>query len=728
MLLFGIVSAVCAAAFLMLGKTAAVCCAVSGASVLLLCFVLRKKLVDKAFIPFTCVALIICGLSFLLFQNINVDRARAYFPGEHSVIAFVCEIPVKDTENTFYSLKTTEIDGKKSVHKVYFTDYGSKYDFSLYDTVSFKKTQFEKPENIYKSFLSEKMFLGITDFESLDVLFRQRADIIFHILKFKEKCTEKIKIYLPNNEAGVLSGMLFGDKTDLEDEIYSSFKVAGVSHLLAVSGLHTSLWCGVLYAILKLFKVKEKAISIISLVFLFLLCVVSAFSPSVLRASFMMALVLIAPLFKRQADALNSLGFAFGIMILSNVYILYSVGFNLSVAATAGVILSGVFGRTKEEHHTGKKRFFGKFAVYIKSAFSTSLFATVFTLPFCAYYFGSCSVIAPITNILCLRLAFASLVSGLASVILSFLPFGIGGFLSYYLFKIPQFLLRLLIKVISLLAKIPYACVPVSFVTVICVFSVAALFTAVYLLLKNKSVNTAFKTVCYSFFAVLFLCSYFFSFWEMPCNREVSVVSDRGTPLIVVRNGRNISLIGVPCNNSGYSGIKEFLPLTNEQNFENLIITGGINTKNKLSEILKNYSPEKIYSPIWCFEDYLNSDFSQVVFRENTGEVKSGREIIFQCIDNYSEKYVIIKNGGKRLVFSVSGYNENGATEYLEGNPELVVIGKYEVAGFNRFCNTLVVCTEDNLEKTAENRLSLHCKRLIILKNGEAKSFSLIER
>ncbi len=726
MLLFGTVTLLSAVLFLCFGKTAAVCCAAAGVSVLFLLLLLRKKLNNRIFIPFVSFALLICGLSFLLFQQKNVESVKDFSFGEHSLIAFVSGVLDKTEDFTVYTLKTKEIDGEKSSHKVMFTDYGNKFKISLYDTVSFKNTQFITSENIHNSYLGERIFLCIQSFDGCDILFRQKEDIIFYVLKFKEKCIENIKFYLPGNEAGVLSGMLFGDKSLLDNKVYSSFKTSGVSHLLAVSGLHTSLWCGVLYAILKLLRIKEKTAGIISLIFLFLLCVVSGFSPSVLRASFMMSLILIAPFFKRQPDTVNSLGFAVTVIILFNPYILYSAGFNLSVTAASGVILSGIFGRLGGTYSKNSGKFIGRLAEYIKSTFTASVFATVFTLPFCAYYFGSCSVIAPVTNIFCIKLGFVSMVSGLFCVLLSFMPFGIGSLLSQYIFKIPQILLWLLIKIISFFAKIPYACVPVGTVTVICVFAVAVLFTVVYLLLKNKPVKTAVKSVCYIVLSILFLCSYFTSFPQMSFNREVSVVSDRGTPLIAVRNGVAISLIGVPYNLSGYRSITEFLPFTVEQDFTNLVITGDYNKNSKLSEIFENYKPKEVYSPIWCYENFINSEFSEKVnFRENTGEIKSGKGIMLQCIDNYLEKYVIIKNSGKKFVFSVSGYNENNATDYLDGNPELVVIGKYETAEFKRYCKTLVVCTDGNLNKITENKLNMYCTRLVVLKDGNAKTFSL---
>ena len=66
----------------------------------------------------------------------------------------------------------------------------------------------------------------------------------------RETLTGRIEEWLPPEEAGVLEGMLVGDKTDIGPDTNTAFQRAGVLHLFAVSGFHVSLWTMLVYKIL----------------------------------------------------------------------------------------------------------------------------------------------------------------------------------------------------------------------------------------------------------------------------------------------------------------------------------------------------------------------------------------------------------------------------------------------------------------------------------------------
>ena len=136
---------------------------------------------------------------------------------------------------------------------------------------------------------------------------------------------------MSTHNAGILIGMLFGDKTLLDDETYETFQKNGVAHILAVSGLHI----GALYIFLsKLLNARRNVfLNIIILGFLFTYVALSAFAPSALRAGGMITLHIASKFMNRRYDMLCAgAGIAF-VMMFVNPLIIFDMGFQLSFLA-----------------------------------------------------------------------------------------------------------------------------------------------------------------------------------------------------------------------------------------------------------------------------------------------------------------------------------------------------------------------------------------------------------
>ncbi len=138
-----------------------------------------------------------------------------------------------------------------------------------------------------------------------------------------------------------LHSLVLGDDQLLEDEIIYLFQSWGLSHLLAISGLHIGIIVGVIYFILVRFQLatKEKAQSLL-LLFLPIYAIVAGSQPSVWRASLMVFVVILMAKCKWKMAYPDLLSIIFILLILFDPYIVYHVGFQLSFAVTFSLIVS----------------------------------------------------------------------------------------------------------------------------------------------------------------------------------------------------------------------------------------------------------------------------------------------------------------------------------------------------------------------------------------------------
>ena len=243
--------------------------------------------------------------------------------------------------------------------------------------------------------------------------------------------------YLGGDNAATLIAVLTGNKTFLSNTLYENIKKAGVSHLMAVSGLHLSILLGGIFKLYgNFFKNKyiKFAISVLSVFFIAGVC---GFTKSVVRAGIMFVFAAAAPLFERGNDSLNTLGTAVTAVILFSPFAVLSTAFELSVAATFAIIYlvpfyNDLLCRVLHVHAKPLKA--------LVSALLNTTLASLATMPVCIMRFGYISTVSLITNILLNYAVTGALLFTAMSVILPpflvplrFLGFLIAGLCSKYM-------------------------------------------------------------------------------------------------------------------------------------------------------------------------------------------------------------------------------------------------------------------------------------------------------
>lgn len=142
---------------------------------------------------------------------------------------------------------------------------------------------------------------------------------------------------LGEEDGALISAMVLGEKSGLDEEDKNLYQRNGISHILAISGLHLMLLGMGVFQVLKVIPGGNKRAAITCIIIMSIYCVFTGNSISTIRATIMFALFLIAGIAGRSYDSLSALGLAAILQLFMNPYVLNNSGFLLSFLAVIGV-------------------------------------------------------------------------------------------------------------------------------------------------------------------------------------------------------------------------------------------------------------------------------------------------------------------------------------------------------------------------------------------------------
>ena len=245
--------------------------------------------------------------------------------------------------------------------------------------------------------------------------------------RLAEGVKAQVRRHFPQDAVPFMTALLTGDRTLLyrDGQLYSAMQRAGLMHIVAVSGMHISFLIG----FLQLFLGHRRRTALLCIPVILVFIPMAGGSPSVIRAGFMQILILLAPLFGRESDSSTALLTALALLLAVNPQSARSTSLQLSFASMAGILFlaprmySAMYGFAEAKGWTkGRKR--QAAARCFISSLSTSLGALALSTPILALSFGSVSIIAPLTNLLCLSVLSLCFSAGFVCCILgAVLPF-----------------------------------------------------------------------------------------------------------------------------------------------------------------------------------------------------------------------------------------------------------------------------------------------------------------
>ena len=373
------------------------------------CVVLRGKLRIGALI--SAVFVLLGVVRYEVHYNQTVAQFEDYIGEECRVTAEVCDFPVIYEDSVKYTVKldTDLLPEIKAVVYDYTTSEtelrpGDRFRATI--VLSSALLSSGEPTNDY---ISKGIYVRGYVTDEVKVISTDNK-LSYMPIYLAESLRNTISEYMPQRSAAFLSALMTGDKTELYDDVslYNILSKAGLSHVVAVSGMHVSF-----VITLVIMLVGHGKGSLISLIFIALFAVMTGMSPSVLRAVFMQSLFLLAPILRREADGITSISFALLILLIINPFSISSISLQLSFLAMMGIIT--ITPRAVKWFEL-KCPFTNDWLIsayrFVSLSLCGSLGATIFTAPLSAYYFGSITVLAPLTNLLVLWITPVCFVGG----------------------------------------------------------------------------------------------------------------------------------------------------------------------------------------------------------------------------------------------------------------------------------------------------------------------------
>lgn len=312
--------------------------------------------------------------------------------------------------------------------------------------------------------------------------------IIYNIEKAREHVNKFFENNMPEREAGIAKALTTGYKNDLSEETRENFKRLGISHVLAVSGLHVSIISYlILYMCTEVFKIqRRKAIPFASSVLVFYL-IFTGFSPSAFRAVLMSVVSFAGLILYRNSDRINTAAFSAFVMLCINPLYLWNVSFQLSYIGIAAVYSS--IEVLEESQITNK----------IEKSIIFSAVSWVIVSPAVMYYFKGVSLIAIIANIVFVPALSVVTCLSMVAGLLSFSGFG----LAHISAKVVYFILNIYNNITQNLSENILVYMNVSKPSLVAVAVIYVFIFAILLLKEKRNTKIAVTAAFAVFIAVM---------------------------------------------------------------------------------------------------------------------------------------------------------------------------------------------------------------------------------
>jgi len=317
----------------------------------------------------------------------------------------------------------------------------------------------------------------------------------YSFLYFPREIAQAVKssamAVFPADVAPFMKALLTGDKTDLYEQkaTYTYLQIAGITHVVAVSGMHVAF----LIAALRAASGRRRRTAMIGIPAMLFFMAMMGFTPSVTRAGVMQIVFMAAPLLRREADSATTLCVPLLAMLLLNPQAIGSVSLQLSFAAMVGLHIFALPVRSSLMRLVPppekSERIYAALYKPIKgiaSVTSCSVGAIILTIPLTSLHFGFVSLYSIFTNVLCMWAISVAFTVGYAVCLVGIVLPGLASVAGAIIGVLPRFV----IFASELLAQLPYAALYTSsnLITWWLIFAYV-LFTAFYYFSRREGVR-----------------------------------------------------------------------------------------------------------------------------------------------------------------------------------------------------------------------------------------------
>jgi competence protein ComEC len=261
----------------------------------------------------------------------------------------------------------------------------------------------------------------------------ERSDLRLGLARLRQEIAGRIRGDVPGPAGGVAMALLTGLRGAIPDRVWRNMQIAGIAHLLAISGLHLGLVAGTLFFAVRVALAlapplalrlpgKKIAAALALLGALAYLLLTGATVPTQ-RAFVMTALMLLAVMVDRNPFSMRLVAWAALVVLLSQPESLLGASFQMSFAAVVALIATYETGIARRGQATGLD---GRLALYVGGIALTTIVASLATAPLTIYHFGRLATYGIVANLIAVPLtAFWIMPVGLLGLLL--LPLGLDG-------------------------------------------------------------------------------------------------------------------------------------------------------------------------------------------------------------------------------------------------------------------------------------------------------------
>lgn len=322
---------------------------------------------------------------------------------------------------------------------------------------------------------------GKINAKSVQIVNRETYEIFVYTKKLQSFLCKQIDRIADSNKGGVLKAMLFGYRQDISEKLKEEYKMAGIFHLLSVSGLHISALGEIIFRLLKK-RFQYYTATIFSGIIMFLFALMTGAGISTIRAVIMFGISLLARFIGLTYDIKSSLAIASLLMLLYNPYYLYNSSFQLSVMAIFSIVYI-----YNEIEKILKRHYFNK----ISSSFFVSLSVMLGTAPIIASIYFQIATYSVIINIIVIPLMTLILLVGFGAVLVSVFSTMAGVFF----IGIDIYILKLYDFICSIVNKLPMNNICIGKMKETDVYIYYGILLLIMLILKLLNIKNSLNTI-----------------------------------------------------------------------------------------------------------------------------------------------------------------------------------------------------------------------------------------
>lgn len=321
-----------------------------------------------------------------------------------------------------------------------------------------KMSPVEAPENPgefdYRRFLLDRgikyrVYIDKKSWLQLPAQARFLLPVVFS--RWRNKLLQSLRSQgLSPDEYAVAAAILLGYDQLITPDLHQDFTAAGAVHILVVSGMHVGiifLIFSFLFSFLLRFKSGDYLRNVLLILVIWSYALLTGLSPSVCRAATMISLFILAHIFRRDYDNFNILAASAFLLLLLNPLLLFDVGFQLSYAAVAGILM--FYFPIYRSVYFGNKIFQTLWA-----ALAISFSAEMGAFAIAAHYFHQFPLYFLLTNLAVFALSYLIIFSGLAFLSFSWIPF-----VSHLMAVVLAKMVGALIVIVRFVASMPFSAV-----------------------------------------------------------------------------------------------------------------------------------------------------------------------------------------------------------------------------------------------------------------------------